>query len=504
MFSGQKIGCTFGLDKPVAKTIFVVPPLSLVKHLAGQHDQSSHGNWAHGEMPYELKPILAYHKGTLLGRYDDKIYSFGGITRDLYDYFQISDPNIHAIPLDLNKRTYDGYFASMLTLANSRYAQQTGEEATYLEEGKWRDWGNYKNRVLEKIKSDPDYPAMPKEWEERWQKWQLEEWRNSIQYRWATRDEGLVDPPMPKGGMYGEQELEFHNLNKVVSAEEFRQYALKENAFVIKKLGEIKMQSGETIKEIMDGLAKSQLSKLKKMATEQPITIQTSASRLKRLIDDGRFKTVYEVTSVGKGSTRNDYIAVRKRAETLMGVPEDIPNEQRPVYGYLANANTVNYGDVRIVLKDEVKSRTTLTVDDSLDGNAKGGFLASEVRDGKISPETFWHYSGEMTTRSIYDRNYELNFTSVKNDNPNSNLDVNQFITGSKNDFKQSTMYNYVEAQVHGGVKASDIAEVIITSETAIPKALQNKLTKQGIKIIIEPNISQIEKTDYESYGLEG
>jgi len=42
--------CDFGegLDKPVAKTIFVVPPLNLIKHLAGQHDQSSHGNWANG------------------------------------------------------------------------------------------------------------------------------------------------------------------------------------------------------------------------------------------------------------------------------------------------------------------------------------------------------------------------------------------------------------------------------------------------------------------------
>jgi len=42
--------CDFGegLNKPIAKSVFIVPPLSFVKHLAGQHDQSSHGNWADG------------------------------------------------------------------------------------------------------------------------------------------------------------------------------------------------------------------------------------------------------------------------------------------------------------------------------------------------------------------------------------------------------------------------------------------------------------------------
>ena len=32
----------------VVKSVFIVPPLQFIKHLAGQHDQSSHGNWANG------------------------------------------------------------------------------------------------------------------------------------------------------------------------------------------------------------------------------------------------------------------------------------------------------------------------------------------------------------------------------------------------------------------------------------------------------------------------
>jgi hypothetical protein len=91
------------------------------------------------------------------------------------------------------------------------------------------------------------------------------------------------------------------------------------------------------------------------------------------LATDGRFKTQFE-TGRSEGCLSPEH---RNNAEVKgMGFADGkkITPHLRPVYGYIegAGSNSESYGEIKLVMKDSVKKRTTITCGDSLGMFAEG------------------------------------------------------------------------------------------------------------------------------------
>jgi hypothetical protein len=149
-----------------------------------------------------------------------------------------------------------------------------------------------------------------------------------------------------------------------------------------------------------------------------PISINFPAKRLGQLMQSGRFKNIFETGhSGGSGMDEEDpdYNSDRIQAEAnVLGIPEDAPAEERPVYGavnkrWLHALNNVGgakgYGDAFVTLKPHVHDRTTFTGRDSFDDDNNPPVTAEHL------PKLFSHH-GEPGSRD----------------------------------------YGYIEAQIHGGV----------------------------------------------------
>ena len=165
-------------------------------------------------------------------------------------------------------------------------------------------------------------------------------------------------------------------------------------------------------------LVKAKERNLAKMLDEQPVVINVTEDGLLGVINDGRFKSQFE-TNTSKG-----LLDPKQRLEAernVLNLPDNLDPTDRPIYGSIPKTYdgvpddlTYNYGDYRVVLRDEVKDRTTWTCNDSLGQQ----FTASPVR----APEMEYLYWNQ-----------------------------------SKEGFS-----NYLETQIMGGVSVDDIAELLI------------------------------------------
>lgn len=178
---------------------------------------------------------------------------------------------------------------------------------------------------------------------------------------------------------------------------------------------------GKTKEEIKENFVK-QAERL--LADKPKVAIRAPIDVVDLILDDGRFKSQFETNS-SQGTLDFD---LRKSFEMEgFGVPEDTPDEQRPIYGYMTDKNAgygnykLNlYGGVAFVLKDSVKENTTVTFGDSLDGELPSSKIGNvkiesmEIVEGLVSEDSF----------------------------------------------------GYVEAQIHGGVKLGDVEEIVIGRDT--------------------------------------
>lgn len=173
------------------------------------------------------------------------------------------------------------------------------------------------------------------------------------------------------------------------------------------------------------------------LSDAQIVVRRRRESSLRDMLDSGRMKTQFE-TGSSTGTLNTD---LRARFEQMMwGYARDLDPAMRPVYGYLSpmsvdgetyRMSVGQYGDIRIVLKDSVRDRTSFTVGDSL-GTWKST-TSSPVKDPAWETYNFAPGSGWRAPGA-----------------PGRDYASEKF---------QSSVY--VEAQVHGGVRVSDIAEVV-------------------------------------------
>jgi hypothetical protein len=173
--------------------------------------------------------------------------------------------------------------------------------------------------------------------------------------------------------------------------------------------------------EAPDGLVKQCERKLVDVIENNPIVTNMSYETLNAVFADGRLKTQFETqTSTGSLDPRR-----RREAEALnFGLPISTPDLDRPVYGSIedgypnfGSGGTWAYGHVRLVMKDSVKDRASFTTNDTLNNV------------DRVSP--------------------------VRNPNPRAARIM------SENSAKEPWSA-YIETQIYGGVKTTDIAEVVI------------------------------------------
>lgn len=188
---------------------------------------------------------------------------------------------------------------------------------------------------------------------------------------------------------------------------------------------------------------------------ENPIAIRRSVYSTIQILEDGHFKTQFEV-----GNSGGTYDPQRRlqAEENGLGYPQRYPEKpgDRPIYGFVSTPENgaSDYGDVEWVLKESVKDRSTVTVGDSLykfEGHAMVGEPYRNPGKGCIEGRA-WDY----LEKGIGD----LPIT-------------------------------YLEVQIHGGVRLNDVAKIrIFTKKMWINDYderhvldIQKKAAEHGIEV---------------------
>lgn len=190
----------------------------------------------------------------------------------------------------------------------------------------------------------------------------------------------------------------------------------------------------------------------------KPVAVRVTQKGLTDLLSDGRFKTQFET---GKSGGLVDTGQRAKREAAWFGLAPDADPKKRPVYGYVAvggihaagdaDSDALSqYGQVQVVLKDEVRTRTTAMFGDSLDHKASG--LPTPIDD-----PSWLSYTPARTSLMAYGL-----------DTPTRDVDSPEWRAGQ-----------YAEATIHGGVTLADVDRVVLPKQPTA--ALRKRLDAAGV-----------------------
>ena len=201
------------------------------------------------------------------------------------------------------------------------------------------------------------------------------------------------------------------------------------------------------------------------------------------MIRDGRYKSQFETaTSFGAYSPSSR----RASEQKLLGVPPDLPDELRPVYGFphmnddspldTDVADAYGGSSVVIELRDSpsVKSRTTVTFADSLSSEGVGVPIGTDPRYMEDEEVLGWidnpHDDFLNFVVPVIYESLQKNGANLRADQQ----DVQDRYLGAG---------DYNEIQVHGGFSLDDVAAVHVDLEQIDPETL--KIFKDsGLRII--------------------
>jgi hypothetical protein len=201
-----------------------------------------------------------------------------------------------------------------------------------------------------------------------------------------------------------------------------------------------------------------------------------------------------------------NYLTARSRVEKLInGIPTNTSGTDRPISAYLGS-NDLNgkshqdiakvYGSISVKLKkDAVKDRMTFTASDSF----RSGYASDVTNNGNPPPPDA--SSLIPMTRHGYKRDKLLSHVSTGDDK-----DILEKAAKAKNIDDLSRITDgtsagagkkYVEAQVHGGVKPSDIAEIHFAPKNNTDQptpAIATWAKKNGVDIFINGKKADLDK----------
>jgi hypothetical protein len=253
------------------------------------------------------------------------------------------------------------------------------------------------------------------------------------------------------------QDRDFDDIETGVSKWDERNRPLDKRSF----MSSIDRNDDELLDPVTDDAGDLSVEKIKEVSDEaaedfvdnKKLRVRVPPEKLDSIIDDGRLKTQFDVDS-SQGSYAPH---TRKMAEKVMfNKPDDMPTDKRPVYGYIketdikddgsSNDLLTQYGDAKIELEEEVKSRTTFTNGDTLTKNAFD--IASDQARLNINPNPI--NNPDRTSFSTNDISESLLPQKLRK------------IKGETDDVTGSDLGSarYAEAQVHDGVELSDFKKI--------------------------------------------
>lgn len=176
------------------------------------------------------------------------------------------------------------------------------------------------------------------------------------------------------------------------------------------------------------------------------LSIQTPAQNLLHILDSGEIQNGYvsgksDRPYAAELGTKND---LRMKMENVaFGLTNKSPLSERPVYGFVDQKglkdDPMMYGSAKIVLNPDVKERTTVTIGDSLETSAAGW-------EAKFAVTTAPLLASDPNPKDIF-------YPAV------SEMAIPKLLS-SHETLSETSLGGYVEAQIHGGLKTSDIARV--------------------------------------------
>jgi len=419
------------------------------KHLTGQHDQKTHGRWASSGLPHELT------------NYDE---GFQGL-RDA-GILQNATLNKWGDVVIRKKETKTRYFYDNQEIPEGwtkvgDFGRYEKIEEVEVDNSMDKPFSSFATSRVKREILDKNFGGLPKE---------LEASLNEIEKRYIGADEKNVRQYYSKiaqeAGMTGRNGDYFVDA-MTMRAEIFITNHNEQVRYDAMKAMTPYIDRDET-KAMMTSYFKN-FEKTTKTVTANlekafPVVAIESDDFMK-VIADGRFKTQYE-TRESNGAYK-PYLR-RTRELAFLGVPQDTKASERPIYGFLAvqvdgttpntsgynrdkwnvgNTSVSQYGEVRVVLNDGVRERTSYTIPDSLDGYA----LARPL-------------SEKHTYESV-------SFAGIHHD-----------LTTSHGGLQRE---GYAEAQVYGGIKLSDIKEIYVVPSDYGSKSV-NSSTVSSIKSALE------------------
>lgn len=449
--------------------IYFEPGLKpILKHLSGQHDQKTHGRWASSGLPHEL---TNYDEG-FQGLRDAGILQ--NATFNKWGNVVVRKKEIESRYLASGEEVPEGWTKV------SDYGRIQREVEVEVNNSMDKPFSSFNTDAVKRDIKEKNFGGLPKE---------LEESLADIEKRYIGANEENVRQFYSK--MANEVGMTGRNGDYFVDAmtlraeiyitnhnEQVRYEAMKAMTPYMQNEDRKAMMTSyfknfeKTSKTVADNLSKA-----------FPVVAIDSDDFMK-VITDGRFKTQYE-TRESNGAYR-PYLR-RTRELAFLGVPQDTKASERPIYGYLAvqvdgitpntsgynrdkwnisNDSVTQYGEVRVVLNDNVRERTSYTIPDSLDGYA----LAR--------PLTERHTSETMS------------FAGIHHD-----------MTTSHGGYQRE---GYTEAQVYGGIKLSDIKEIYVMPterrstnlNTATVDSIKNTLSSKGFNIPVKQFVPEKNKSN--------
>jgi hypothetical protein len=204
-----------------------------------------------------------------------------------------------------------------------------------------------------------------------------------------------------------------------------------------------------------------------------------------KFVKEGEAKNGFEAGTGGVKKGKSGYLEGRKSGEeAVLGISKTTDAKGRPVYAALEHPDRSRslqggsgeqmsqYGGVQVIFNNSVKDRATFTIGDSLNTARPRGIMASPVRDP----------ANPTSSRTTIQ---ELDYGGGKSSG--------RMKLSTTMDEGRRAPVAYVEAQIHGGLRTSDIKEVRYYKGHDIPPAARKALEKQGVRIVeLPPQMSDL------------
>lgn len=184
-----------------------------------------------------------------------------------------------------------------------------------------------------------------------------------------------------------------------------------------------------------------QAKRFQRFANRSQIAVRVGNRELAGILKEGRFKTGHEKGVYGKGFP----------ASTRESLERELFYGSKPIYGYLADRyedfdeldDAIGpYGSIKVVFKEPVRERATVTLDDSMVSVDPKPALVTQITDEAAEG---------------FDHKQAVNFPG------------------------------YTELQIHGGAKAQEIKEVVF-GHGPPDSDLEDLLNKWHIPWRVDPN----------------